>query len=429
MRKATHLLIILISLLIFEAGAGAQSVGVNNDGSDPDPSAMLDVKSTTKGLLPPRMTHQQLADIPNPANGLMVFCTDCEATGALCAFFSGSGWATFPLCSSGPPAPVAGINVPSVTRITWNWNAVTGATGYKWSTSNDHSTATDTGTDTSTTETGLPCSNNYYTRYVWAYNSCGTSGTTTLTQIYLPIPGAPVAYTHIASGTQIIWSWNEVPGATGYKWNTSNDFTSAENMGTATYKTQTGLTPGNTYTSYVWATNSCGASSPTTLTGLLVYTGLAYQGGIVFYLYQPGDTGYVAGETHGLIAATSDQSTDAAWSCYGIMPGTSTAIGTGQANTTTLVNNFGNCCPAANICNDLTLNGYDDWFLPSLDELYQLSKYQNVVGGFAEEHYWSSSVFDADKAWCMGLSPYPYPSSTITEYRYFHHYVRAIRAF
>jgi hypothetical protein len=51
-------------------------VGINSDGSTPDNSAMLDVKSTAKGLLVPRMTAVQRDAIANPATGLMIFCTD-----------------------------------------------------------------------------------------------------------------------------------------------------------------------------------------------------------------------------------------------------------------------------------------------------------------------------------------------------------------
>jgi hypothetical protein len=53
-----------------------QNVSVNNDGSTADASAMLDIKSSTKGLLIPRMTQGQRLAIANPANGLMVYQTD-----------------------------------------------------------------------------------------------------------------------------------------------------------------------------------------------------------------------------------------------------------------------------------------------------------------------------------------------------------------
>lgn len=51
-------------------------VGINHDNSTPDNSAMLDVKSTSRGMLVPRMTASQRDAISNPANGLMIYCTD-----------------------------------------------------------------------------------------------------------------------------------------------------------------------------------------------------------------------------------------------------------------------------------------------------------------------------------------------------------------
>jgi hypothetical protein len=69
--------IVVTSLIIFllsEISVFAQ-VGIKADNSAPDPSAMLDVKSSTKGTLLTRMTVVELASIANPANGLQVFCT------------------------------------------------------------------------------------------------------------------------------------------------------------------------------------------------------------------------------------------------------------------------------------------------------------------------------------------------------------------
>jgi len=65
----------IITLLIISNATFAQ-VGINTDNSAPDPSAMLDVKSTTMGVLIPRMTAAQRDLIASPANGLMIFCTD-----------------------------------------------------------------------------------------------------------------------------------------------------------------------------------------------------------------------------------------------------------------------------------------------------------------------------------------------------------------
>ena len=50
-------------------------VAINTDGSSPDNSAVLDLKSSTKGLLIPRMTMTEILAIPNPADGLQVYCT------------------------------------------------------------------------------------------------------------------------------------------------------------------------------------------------------------------------------------------------------------------------------------------------------------------------------------------------------------------
>ena len=56
----------------------AQSVGISNDGSVPHPSAMLDVKSDSKGLLVPRMSTGSRTGISSPAEGLMVYDTDTK---------------------------------------------------------------------------------------------------------------------------------------------------------------------------------------------------------------------------------------------------------------------------------------------------------------------------------------------------------------
>jgi uncharacterized protein (TIGR02145 family) len=156
-------------------------VGINTDNSAPDPSAILDVKSSNKGFLLPRMTHVQINSIANPVNGLFVYCTDCgiNGNGGFLGYNNGV-WNLMTSCIL-PPASTSGINSPSSYDITWNWNAVEGATGYKWNSANNYSNATDMGTAISMTEFGLDCGNSY-TRYVWAYNSCGVSVSAVLIQ-------------------------------------------------------------------------------------------------------------------------------------------------------------------------------------------------------------------------------------------------------
>lgn len=56
--------------------AFAQGVAINENGTAPDPSAMLDVQSTEKGVLVPRMSQAQRDAIANPATGLLIYQND-----------------------------------------------------------------------------------------------------------------------------------------------------------------------------------------------------------------------------------------------------------------------------------------------------------------------------------------------------------------
>jgi len=80
-----------------------------------------------------------------------------------------------------PDAPAEGTHVAGEEQIQWNWNTVADADKYYWNDTDDPNTATDMGTNTSHTETGLDCETSY-TRYVWAYNDCGFSDSQELTQ-------------------------------------------------------------------------------------------------------------------------------------------------------------------------------------------------------------------------------------------------------
>jgi hypothetical protein len=176
--KTLAALFLMLMLCIIEISA---QVAINKENLDPDASAMLDVYSTDKGVLIPRMTGEQRDAIDDPAEGLLVYCTDCTVSGApdgsLSIYLSGI-WKTFTPCICSQPA--AGEHITSTGQVTWKWNAATGATGYRWNASNHYTSANDLDTNRTVTETGLAPGT--YTRFVWAYNVCGISEMTILTQ-------------------------------------------------------------------------------------------------------------------------------------------------------------------------------------------------------------------------------------------------------
>jgi uncharacterized protein (TIGR02145 family) len=74
---ANSVIVMTLMILLCNTLTLSAQVGINEDASTPDSSAMLDVKSTNKGLLPPRMTEAQREAIANPTAGLIIYCTDC----------------------------------------------------------------------------------------------------------------------------------------------------------------------------------------------------------------------------------------------------------------------------------------------------------------------------------------------------------------
>jgi hypothetical protein len=127
----------------------------------------------------------------------------------------------------------------------------------------------------------------------------------------------------------------------------------------------------------------------------------------------------------GLVSALWDQGF-AEWGCFGTLIGTdaqNTEIGMGDVNTGAIVAGCGEAGIAANICDDLDLNGYTDWFLPSLDELKEMQVQKQAIGGFSDWLYWSSTeagdaVFPGELAWVLsfydGISGWTTKEYTVT---------------
>jgi hypothetical protein len=138
------------------------------------------------------------------------------------------------------------------------------------------------------------------------------------------------------------------------------------------------------------------------------HIGEKYGGGIVFYVYDGG--------LHGLIAAVADQSTGIQWynGIYKLTGATGYGVGAGAVNTAMIVAAQINDTPggnfAAKVCADYSVKGadgvtYGDWYLPSKAELNLLYQQKDVVGGFANTPYWSSTEEDSDTAWAQIFAP------------------------
>ena len=126
-----------------------------------------------------------------------------------------------------------------------------------------------------------------------------------------------------------------------------------------------------------------------------------------------------------MISSTSDLGT-ATWGGNGLsIPGTSVAIGAGEANTTAIVNGCSAAGIAARICDDLIMGGYNDWFLPSKDELNQMYLQRTTIGGFTGGGYWSSTELNAGFAFFQVFAG----GSQGYDGKNFGYHVRAIRAF
>jgi len=129
-------LLMLFSLLTAIHGY-AQNIGLNGDGTTPDPFAVLDVKSTTKGLLIPRLSFAERNAIEWPATSLMIYQTD-NSPGFY--YYTGASWIpiggllteTDPVFSSSASATISSSNIA-------NWNTRFGW-GKPWSLAGNAST-------------------------------------------------------------------------------------------------------------------------------------------------------------------------------------------------------------------------------------------------------------------------------------------------
>jgi uncharacterized protein (TIGR02145 family) len=316
---------------------------------------------------------------------------------------------------------ITGTTATSGGTITVDGGATVTSRGVVWGTTTGSSTFSATsGTGTGTylsNLSGLSIATNYFVR-AFATN---TAGTAYGPEVQFATPNtATVASTitsTITSSTAILGGvLSSTGGATttiGIMYSTASNFgtfsTTSINLNAVagTYTTSiSGLSELTTYYAKAFATNTAGTTYGPTInfsTPVLPLTvGTTYQGGIIFYLFQSGEPGYVAGQTHGLIASTSDQSTYTDWKNNGGWNdiATGTGIGTGLANTNAIISSHGSSATyAAGRARAHNGGGYTDWYLPSRDELYKMhisiGQGANNIANLRSEKYWSSSQYES----------------------------------
>jgi hypothetical protein len=226
--------------------------------------------------------------------------------------------------------------------------------------------------------------------------------------------GTVGATTAVVSG--VISSTNALTSSIGVIYSTDSNFgtfstsSTQSNVASGTYAiTLSGLSASTTYHAKSFIVNKAGTSYGPVVnfstTAPPVALGGQLQGGTVAYIYQSGEPGYIAGETHGIIISNSflNNSQTTRWTAESTPTATGatgTALGTGITNSNTIYNLIGTSATAVNLCKNysVTIGGttYTNWYLPSLDEVRKIHQAA------------SSYVSDVPSKYTYGVSDVPW---------------------
>ena len=385
-------LIALIAFIITLTISAQTGVGINT--SSPDSSSALDISSTNKGLLIPRMTEEQRIAI-NPsatAKGLMVYQID-EVEGFY--YYDGIVWTTLQGIA-GPQGPAGNIaaleagkllvgdfdNVP--LAVSMSADATIASSGAV-TISNDAITTVKL-LDTNVTNAKLDKTN-------------------------IPLSGFGEAVANVALGA------NKLTGV----------LDPTQDQDAATKK----------YVDELIAALEARIVALETVP-VLPAVGDFRDGGVVFYVSPtPTDLNGDGILDIGLVCAVEDQSASFVWyDDLAVFNSTGTSIGSGAENSANILLNIFGTNSAVYLASQYAGGGFNDWFLPSRDELSAIYTHRNIINisalansgsSLSNGSYWSSSLSDilADSAWLVNFaSGNPFVESLFQFYS-----IRAVRVF
>jgi len=121
-----------------------------------------------------------------------------------------------------------------------------------------------------------------------------------------------------------------------------------------------------------------------------------FEGGIVFFLNPV--------KNYGLIVAAKDQAKDVQWGKNGEYGASN--MDDGRENVKLLKKDKKFDQFAAYVCDTSKLGGYDDWYLPAINELEKIHQQRDIIGTFAMKDYCSSTEYGIRDSWNVHFRPH-----------------------